>query len=162
MEGQEGLDFHLYCANILHWNLPSNPGSLEQREGRIDRFNSFAVRRGVSNYSYQSTDIHPWDSLFLAATRKYPQLQKKTGGLFPNWIGRGKHGMINRCVMPYALSREASRYEQLLEDLALYRLALGQPDQEGLVAALREKGARASNNLRKFFVNLSPFRASAS
>jgi hypothetical protein len=30
--GQEGLDFHLYCRDIAHWNLPSNPVDLEQRE----------------------------------------------------------------------------------------------------------------------------------
>ena len=32
--GQEGLDFHNYCRVIMHWNLPSNPIDLEQREGR--------------------------------------------------------------------------------------------------------------------------------
>ena len=31
--GQEGLDFHLYCRDVMHWNLPSNPVDLEQREG---------------------------------------------------------------------------------------------------------------------------------
>ena len=30
--GQEGLDFHNYCRRIVHWNLPSNPIDLEQRE----------------------------------------------------------------------------------------------------------------------------------
>ena len=33
--GQEGLDFHLYCHAVVHWNLPSNPVDLEQREGRV-------------------------------------------------------------------------------------------------------------------------------
>ncbi|OYD87210.1 hypothetical protein CDG77_30600 [Nostoc sp. 'Peltigera membranacea cyanobiont' 213] len=32
---QEGLDFHLYYHAIVHWNLPSNPVDLEQREGRV-------------------------------------------------------------------------------------------------------------------------------
>ena len=31
--GQEGLDFHLFCRDIVHWNLPSNPVDLEQRRG---------------------------------------------------------------------------------------------------------------------------------
>jgi len=31
--GQEGLDFHPYCHSLIHWNLPSNPVDLEQREG---------------------------------------------------------------------------------------------------------------------------------
>ena len=46
--GQEGLDFHLYCRDIVHWNLPSNPVDLEQREGRINRRNSLIVRKAVA------------------------------------------------------------------------------------------------------------------
>ena len=45
--GQEGLDFHLYCRDVMHWNLPSNPVDLEQREGRINRFDGLVVRRNV-------------------------------------------------------------------------------------------------------------------
>src|SRR5690606_5040445 len=33
--GQEGLDFHQYCHAVYHWNLPSNPVDMEQREGRV-------------------------------------------------------------------------------------------------------------------------------
>jgi ERCC4-related helicase len=36
--GQEGLDFHPYCHALVHWNLPTNPVDLEQREGRVHRF----------------------------------------------------------------------------------------------------------------------------
>jgi Helicase conserved C-terminal domain len=36
--GQEGLDFHPYCHAVVHWNLPSNPVDLEQREGRVHRY----------------------------------------------------------------------------------------------------------------------------
>ena len=43
--GQEGLDFHLYCRDVLHWNLPSNPVDLEQREGRINRRDCLANSR---------------------------------------------------------------------------------------------------------------------
>ena len=32
--GARSLDFHLYCKDIYHWNLPSNPVNFEQREGR--------------------------------------------------------------------------------------------------------------------------------
>lgn len=46
--GQEGLDFHLYCHKVVHWNLPSNPVDLEQREGRVHRFKGHAVRKNVA------------------------------------------------------------------------------------------------------------------
>ena len=46
--GQEGLDFHQYCHAVVHWNLPSNPVDLEQREGTFtppvaDRIGDFAA-----------------------------------------------------------------------------------------------------------------------
>lgn len=47
--GQEGLDFHNYCRVIMHWNLPSNPIDLEQREGRINRFKCLAIRQNVAD-----------------------------------------------------------------------------------------------------------------
>ena len=35
--GREGLDFHSYYHIVVHWNLPTNPVDLEQREGRVHR-----------------------------------------------------------------------------------------------------------------------------
>ena len=46
--GQEGPDFHPYCYRVYHWNLPSNPVDLEQREGRVHRFKSHAVRLNLA------------------------------------------------------------------------------------------------------------------
>jgi Helicase conserved C-terminal domain len=43
--GQEGLDFHRYCHSIVHWNVPASPVELEQREGRVQRYKSHAIRR---------------------------------------------------------------------------------------------------------------------
>ncbi len=46
--GQEGLDFHLYCHAVVHWNLPGNPVDLEQREGRVHRYKGHAVRKNLA------------------------------------------------------------------------------------------------------------------
>jgi hypothetical protein len=46
--GQEGLDFHHYCHAVMHWNLPSNPVDLEQREGRVHRYKGHAVRKNLA------------------------------------------------------------------------------------------------------------------
>lgn len=45
--GQEGLDFHRYCASIIHWSPPSSPSVLRQREGRLDRFQALQIRRAL-------------------------------------------------------------------------------------------------------------------
>jgi hypothetical protein len=47
--GQEGLDFHVYCHAVTHWNLPANPVDLEQREGRVHRYKGHAVRKNVAS-----------------------------------------------------------------------------------------------------------------
>ena len=70
--GQEGLDFHAYCHAVMHWNLPSNPVDLEQREGRVDRYKGHAVRKNVAQEhgaevlsDGDSKDV--WHALFEAA-----------------------------------------------------------------------------------------------
>jgi hypothetical protein len=47
---------------------------------------------------------------------------------------------IERHVLPYPLSRDDARLEQLKRDLALYRLAFGQPRQEDMLELLRRNG----------------------
>src|SRR5687768_7390850 len=54
--GQEGLDFHLYCHAVAHWNLPSNPVDMEQREGRVHRFKGHAVRKNIAQQHRHSAD----------------------------------------------------------------------------------------------------------
>ena len=71
--GQEGLDFHTYCRKVVHWNLPSNPIDLEQREGRINRFKGLVIRQQIaSRYRKELTeesalDVGVWEALFNAA-----------------------------------------------------------------------------------------------
>ena len=72
--GQEGLDFHPYCHAVVHWNLPSNPVDLEQREGRVHRYKGHAVRKnvarryGLSEANPSATD--PWMALFATAVER--------------------------------------------------------------------------------------------
>ena len=42
------LDFHVWCHAVVHWNLPTNPVDLEQREGRTHRYKGHAVRRNIA------------------------------------------------------------------------------------------------------------------
>ncbi|MDI7269693.1 MAG: helicase-related protein, partial [Myxococcota bacterium] len=72
--GQEGLDFHLYCRALYHWNLPSNPVDLEQREGRIHRYKGHVIRKNLAEaFGLAGTEgaVDPWEALFAraAATR---------------------------------------------------------------------------------------------
>lgn len=153
--GQEGLDFHNYCRKIMHWNLPSNPIDLEQREGRINRFKCLAIRQNVAR-KYGSIEFESdiWTEMFHAA-----QAEKKPGqsDLVPFWcFGEGQEVKIERIVPMYPMSKDGISYERLIKILSLYRLTLGQARQEELLEYLfRECDDPAE--LKKLFIDLSPF-----
>ena len=155
--GQEGLDFHNYCRRIVHWNLPSNPIDLEQREGRINRFECLAIRQNVAK-RYGKIEFHHdiWKEMFTQAER----IEKTEGSsdLIPFWGLREKEDMvkIERYVPMYPYSRDGLMYERLIKILSLYRLTLGQARQEELLEYLF-KNCDDTEELKKLFINLSPF-----
>lgn len=131
--GQEGLDFHWYCSEVVHWNLPSNPIDLEQREGRVNRFQSLVVRRRVVQaLSCTLGTGATWSEMFKAA-ESWP----KQTDLVPYWHFPKGDAQIRRLVPMLALSQEAQRYPHMQKILSLYRLAFGQPGQSELLEHLK-------------------------
>ena len=138
--GQEGLDFHAYCHAVMHWNLPSNPVDLEQREGRVHRYKGHAVRKNVAATHgaevLGGSEQDVWHALFEAARRK----SSEGGGLVPYWLfphDKGAH--IERHVPALPLSRDLTQLQALKRSLAVYRMVFGQPRQDDLVAFLLER-----------------------
>ena len=159
--GQEGLDFHWYARKIVHWNLPSNPVDLEQREGRINRFKCLAIRRNVVKL-YGSETYHTWDELFSLA---YSNLKGTHSDIVPYWClpvaelteeQRAKLEYIERIVPLYPLSRDRYKYERLIKVLALYRMTLGQPRQEELLNLLKNMHL-SDEQLKKLTIDLCPY-----
>ena len=155
--GQEGLDFHNYCRRIVHWNLPSNPIDLEQREGRINRFECLAIRQNIAKrYGQMQFQNDIWNEMFEEAAR----VEKEVGSsdLIPFWGLRETEDMvkIERVVPMYPFSRDGMAYERLIKILSLYRLTLGQARQEELLEYLFKKCSDTSR-LKELFINLSPY-----
>ena len=159
--GQEGLDFHWYARKIVHWNLPSNPVDLEQREGRINRFKCLAIRRNVVKL-YGSETYHTWDELFSLA---YSNLKGTHSDIVPYWClpvadlteeQRAKLEYIERIVPLYPLSRDRYKYERLIKVLALYRMTLGQPRQEELLKLLKNMHL-SDEQLKELTIDLCPY-----
>ena len=155
--GQEGLDFHNYCRRIVHWNLPSNPIDLEQREGRINRFECLAIRQNIAKrYGQMQFRQDIWNEMFEEAAR----VEKEAGSsdLIPFWGLRETADMvkIERVVPMYPFSRDGLAYERLIKILSLYRLTLGQARQEELLEYLF-KSCEDTSKLKELFINLSPF-----
>jgi hypothetical protein len=136
--GQEGLDFHPYCHVVVHWNLPTNPVDLEQREGRVHRYKGHAVRKNValkhSVLLLQGPHGNPWEALFAEAVRHRAAADSD---LVPYWVYPVTGGAsIERHVPALPLSRERDRIEALRRSLVVYRMVFGQPRQEDLISFL--------------------------
>lgn len=153
--GQEGLDFHYYCRKIFHWNLPSNVIDFEQREGRINRFKSLAIRKNIAlNYLEHTFVDDIWQELFNAAKEEYNQ---KHSELVPFWcFPENQKVKIERFVPTYPFSKDIAKYQRLKKVLVHYRLTLGQARQEELLDSLFES-ISSEDELKDMFINLSPY-----
>jgi len=158
--GQEGLDFHTYCHAVVHWNLPSNPVDLEQREGRVHRYKGHAVRKNLAR-EYGLSEVRnlrgdPWEQLFAAGRR---DRSAENSDLIPFWIFQCEGGAkIERHVPALPLSRDQARLVALRRSLAAYRMVFGQARQEDLLSYLLsrlsdEEASRVAQELR---INLEP------
>jgi hypothetical protein len=155
--GQEGLDFHNYCRRIVHWNLPSNPIDLEQREGRINRFECLAIRQNVAmRYGNIQYKRNVWQELFEEAARR--EKTTESSDLIPYWGLQERENMIHieRIVPMYPFSRDQAAYERLIKILSLYRITLGQARQEELLEYFMQEDMK-QEQLDKLFINLSPY-----
>lgn len=133
--GQEGLDFHPYCHAIIHWNLPSNPVDLEQREGRIHRYKGHAVRKNIAKqYAHILKNISlqdPWEQMFAEAVKGHSPGSR---GLSPFWTFPLEGGArVERYVPALRFSRDQIKLLALKRSLAIYRMVFGQARQEDLV-----------------------------
>ena len=161
--GQEGLDFHWYCRKIVHWNLPSNPQDLEQREGRINRYKCLAIRRNIAKIF---PDIYEWNKLFDTANEEVKKrFQGYYSGMVPNWCLPAEwireHSdaieWIERIVPQYPMSNDVDKYKRLIAVLSLYRLTMGQPRQEELLEML-ESQHLTQPQIDDLLFNLSPIK----
>ena len=156
--GQEGLDFHLYCHSVIHWNLPSNPVDLEQREGRVHRFKGHAVRKNVAARHVEADANSPdvWDALF---DRARVARSDSASDIVPYWVYAVEGGAaIERHVPALPLSRDEVRLRQLKRSLALYRMVFGQPRQDELLDFLLSQMTpeEATARLDEVRIDLSP------
>ena len=158
--GQEGLDFHWYCHAIIHWNLPSNPVDLEQREGRVHRYKGHAVRKNVaSKYGrncFESRDKDPWEGMIETA-RKFRDSGKND--LVPFWVFPIQGGAcIERHVPSLPLTRDRQLLKSLCRSLTVYRMVFGQPRQDDLVEYLTQYVPEDKINelVRRLRIDLSP------
>jgi hypothetical protein len=132
--GQEGLDFHVWCRQLLHWDLCSSPLDLEQREGRIQRFGGLSVRKALVDtlrahaLKSNGADASPWLRFAKHAAEEF---KDDASGRSPWWSCPGE--AIDRLFVVLPQSRQITRFDRLSRERWLYRLALGQPHQQDFI-----------------------------
>jgi hypothetical protein len=137
--GQEGLDFHVWCRQLLHWDLCPSPLDLEQREGRIQRFGGLSIRSALAEMFRGRTldsageKASPWEILAGYAEHEF---RSDRSGRSPWWSCPGEK--IDRLFIVLPQSRQTDKFNQLSQMRWLYRLALGQPHQQDFIETVSE------------------------
>lgn len=157
--GQEGLDFHLYCRKIVHWNIPANPVNFEQRFGRINRYEGLAIRRSLAHLF---PNAKSWKDIFQDAEEAWKQYGYNN--MVPHWClpkeviegdTKSKIEFIENLFMLYPMSIDDIAMSDLIEKQRLYRLTMGQADQEFIMEILRSIDIE-DDKLKELMFNLSP------
>lgn len=155
--GQEGIDFHPWCHNLVHWNVPSSPVDFEQRDGRVNRFRGHAVRRNIAHKhgAEMLRSPNPWREAYRLAGADAPH--PDVPGLAPDWVYPGPH-KVYRDVLPYQLSTDEARIERVKKRVAYYRLAFGQARQEDLISVVAGAGV-SPDDAAGWRIDLRPGRS---
>lgn len=94
----------------------------------------------------------PWDIIARDADKAFAD--DKTG-LSPWWAMEGAE--LKRHLFALPQSRDIDRFAKLRTQRLLYRLALGQPDQEDLVDLLTHHDVETTRSLQALTLDLSAF-----
>ena len=139
---------------------------MEQREGRVNRYKGHAVRKNVARavgLSGLSKEWNgrgdPWDQLFHIAKQRLQSAGKGDSELMPYWIFEevDDPSRVERLVPLPPFSSENARFKALKRNLAVYRLAFGQPRQEDLMEFLTDAQQEWDDQrLQELQLDLSP------
>ena len=131
---------------------------MEQREGRIQRYAGLSIRRKLGEAlgadilaAGASLEGSPWSRLATLAETRLGD----TAGLSPWWVLPG--AQVKRHVFARPFGRDAGRYDLLRHQRFLYRLALGQPNQEDLLEILARSDRDLLAILEGLTLELCPF-----
>lgn len=145
-----------WCDRLGRWDLCSSPVDLEQRERRIQRFGGLTVRRPLAEAlgktalrECRERGSSPWDVIAREADKSYGD----DTGMSPWWTM--PNAELKRHLFALPQSRDLNRFARLRNQRLLYRLALGQPDQEDLMDLLANHDAESAKELRTLALDFS-------
>ncbi len=125
---REGVNLQNHCKRLVHFDVPWNPGRMEQRNGRIDR----TLQRAQQVYChYFVLPQRPEDTVLDTVVRKTDQIRTELGCLPPVVI-RKLNDLLARGINPTALATTLAEIEGLDQEEAFRRTrALLEEELEG-------------------------------
>jgi len=129
--GAEGLDYHQYCNRLVHYTKPSDVVALEQKNGRIDRYESLAQRRWWAS---------PGNRFLLS--HEFNERKNASGEMVPKWDAG--EGNLHYYFLYTRYTSEENALEELFSEQKKYRRRIGvngvvDPDSLNLCPYLRRK-----------------------
>jgi SNF2 family DNA or RNA helicase len=114
---REGVNLQNHCKRLVHFDVPWNPGRMEQRNGRIDR----TLQRSPQVYChYFVLPQRPEDSVLATVVRKTDQIRQELGCLPPVVI-RKLNDLLAKGINPTALAKTVAEIEGLDQAEAFLR-----------------------------------------
>ena len=125
---REGVNLQNHCKRLVHFDVPWNPGRMEQRNGRIDR----TLQRAPQVFChYFVLPQRPEDTVLDTVVRKTDQIRTELGCLPPVVI-RKLNELLAKGINPTALANTIAEIKGLdqLDDFRITR-ALVDEELEG-------------------------------
>ena len=114
---REGVNLQNHCKRLVHFDVPWNPGRMEQRNGRIDR----TLQRSPQVYChYFVLPQRPEDTVLDTVVRKTDQIRGELGCLPPVVI-RKLNNLLAKGINPTALAATLAEIEGLDQEEAFRR-----------------------------------------
>ena len=144
---QESMDFHPYCNRIMHYTIPKGAVSIEQREGRINRYRSLLIKRRAAE-RLENEQPRSINDIFI-------ELEKNLcdNPLYPNWSIPNKDSRhhFEKIVAFWPYTEEAYEWMDMKAMLDNYRSVFGVPDD---YESLSKIASDAGKKLEEALINL--------
>ena len=114
---REGVNLQNHCRHLVHFDVPWNPGRMEQRNGRIDR----TLQRAPEVYChYFVLPQRPEDRVLDTLVTKTEQIKNELGCL-PTVVIRKLNDLLAKGIDPTAMQKLMAEIEGVDQDEAYHR-----------------------------------------
>lgn len=146
---REGVNLQAYCADLIHYDIPWNPGRLEQRNGRIDRTLQPSPEVRCMYFAYPQRRE---DRVLQVLVEKVERITHELGSLSAVILDRIEdalepHGIDGEAQQRLELASEGDAQER---DTAVREMEAAPSDRAKLGEAI-EEAAECYERSRTFF-----------